>query len=81
MRNTRLEVDLDKEIAEIEKEIRKNYITAKHILVEDESLAKEIIANFEPQFKSKEEYFEYIDSISSEGDRISYADKKAEVKL
>ena len=43
--------------------------------------AKKIIADYKPQFSSKEEYFEYIDSISSEGDRISYADKKAEVKL
>lgn len=43
--------------------------------------AKKIIADYKPQFSSKEEYFEYIDAISSEGDRISYADKKAEVKL
>ena len=37
--------NLAKEIdtAEIEADIRANYITAKHILVEDEALAKEII--------------------------------------
>lgn len=36
--------------------------------------AKEVIANFVPQFKSKEEYFAYVDSISSAGNRIEYMD-------
>lgn len=34
--------------------------------------AKKIIAEFVPRFNSKEEYFEYIDSFSISGDRISY---------
>ena len=36
--------------------------------------AKEVIENFVPQFKSKEEYFAYVDSISSAGNRIEYMD-------
>lgn len=40
-----LEKDFD--ATEIEKEIRSTYITAKHILVEDESLAKDIIKKIE----------------------------------
>lgn len=43
--------------------------------------AREIIENFEPQFKSKEEYFEYVDALNSSGDRIEYADGKAIVTL
>ena len=39
--------DYSKEIAEIEKGIRESYVTAKHILVKDEALAKEIIAKIE----------------------------------
>lgn len=34
--------------------------------------AKKIIAEFVPRFNSKEEYFEYVDSFSISGDRISY---------
>lgn len=36
--------------------------------------AKEVIENFVPQFKSKEEYFAYVDSISCAGNRIEYKD-------
>lgn len=36
--------------------------------------AKEVIENFVPQFKSKEEYFAYVDSISCAGNRIEYMD-------
>lgn len=43
--------------------------------------AKKIVANYQPQFASKEEYFEYIDKFISDGDRIIYSDGKAEVKL
>jgi len=43
--------------------------------------AREIIDNFEPQFKSKEEYFEYVDTLNSSGDRIEYSDGRAIVKL
>ena len=34
--------------------------------------AKKIVAEFKPQFATKEEYFAYIDQINGEGDRISY---------
>lgn len=51
------------------------------LLSNEAERAKRIIAGYKPEFSSKEEYFEYIDAISSEGDRISYSDGKAEVKL
>ena len=36
--------------------------------------AKKILAEFKPQFKSKDEYLAFIDSIGSKGDRIDYSD-------
>ncbi|MBO5879499.1 MAG: amidohydrolase [Clostridia bacterium] len=36
---------------------------------------------FEPMFKSKEEYFEYIEQFYSSGNRIEYAEGKAEAKI
>lgn len=48
------------------------------LLLKDEGKrAKEIKDNFKPLFNSKEDYFEYIDSFVSEGDRIVYKDDKA----
>lgn len=43
--------------------------------------AKQIISEFEPMFKTKQEYFDYIDALSSSGDRITYADGAAQIKL
>lgn len=44
--------------------------------------AKKVIADFEPVYKTKEEYFDFIDKISSYGDRIVYReDGVAEVRL
>ncbi len=43
--------------------------------------AKEIVANYEPLFATKEEYFSYVDAMASEGDRIIYSEGKAEVRL
>ena len=44
--------------------------------------AKQIIENFTPQFPSKEAYFEYVDSMACEGERITYfEDGNAGVKL
>jgi len=37
--------------------------------------AKEIIENFVPRFKSKEEYFKCVDSFYNEGERIDYSDE------
>lgn len=42
------------------------------LLKDDAARAKKIIAEFKPEFKSKEEYFSYIDKIFSDGDRITY---------
>ena len=39
--------------------------------------AKEVIENFTPRFKSKEEYFKCVDSFYSEGERIDYSDEKS----
>ena len=52
------------------------------LLKDDAKRAKDIIAEFKPLFNSKEEYFAYIDSLFSEGDRITYnEDDTATVRL
>lgn len=51
------------------------------LLQNDAVRAKEIIQNFKPEFASKEEYFAYVDALESSGDRITYSEGKAEVKL
>ena len=43
--------------------------------------AKKIVLEYKPLFASKEEYFEYIDKFTSDGDRITYAEGCAEIKL
>ena len=43
--------------------------------------AKEIIDGYDAPFKSKEEYFDYVDKINSSGDRITYTESGAEIKL
>lgn len=43
--------------------------------------AKEVIANYTPVFKSKQEYFAYCDSISQAGDRIKYNVDKIEIEV
>lgn len=43
--------------------------------------ANKIIADFKPQFASKEEYFAYIDAFSRKGDCIEYTEGKATVML
>ena len=43
--------------------------------------AKEIIRNFKPQFSSAAEYLEFVDGISSEGERITYTEDGAQIKL
>lgn len=54
-----------------------------HLLLKDGAKrAKSIVENFEPTFKSKEEYFEYINRFESSGKRITYNDDQtATVKL
>ena len=52
------------------------------LLENDAARAKAIIADFKPQFASKEEYFAYTDSLYCEGNRIEYsADGTATVRL
>lgn len=43
--------------------------------------AKEIIKDYKAPFASKEEYFNYIDSFVSDGDRITYSDGVANVRI
>lgn len=52
------------------------------LLGDDAKRAKKIIAEFKPQFASKEEYLSYIDKLNMSGDRIEYAeDGTARVNL
>lgn len=52
------------------------------LLQDDAKRAKDIIENFKPMFRSKEEYFKYIDTFWSDGDRIIYKDNgTAEIRL
>jgi len=44
------------------------------LLENDGQRAKEIVANFQPLYKTKEEYFACIDAMSSSGDRIVYGE-------
>lgn len=51
------------------------------LLKDNAARAKQIINEFEPVFKSKEEFFSFIDSFTRVGDRIDYNDSKTVVKL
>ena len=42
------------------------------LLKDNAQRAKKIIAEFKPEFQSKEEYLAYVDEFFSEGDRITY---------
>ena len=53
----------------------------KILLGDSAKRAKKIIEEFDAPFKSKEEYFAYIDSINCDGDRIEYKDGEATVRL
>ena len=47
------------------------------LLSDNARRAKEIIANYKPQFASKEDYLSYMDSLNSSGDRIDYSDEES----
>ena len=49
------------------------------MIISDENV--KIAEEFEPMFKTKEEFFSYVDSLESTGDRITYKDGTAEVRL
>ncbi len=51
------------------------------LLSNDAARAKQIVADFKPQFATKEEYLAYIDELCAKGDRITYEDGKATVTL
>ena len=53
--------------------------TIKKLLENGGARAKEIIANFQPEFKSKEEFLAYQDSKNTCGDRIIYREHCAEI--
>ena len=43
--------------------------------------AKRIVADFKPTFASAKEFLDYQDALASSGDRITYSEGKAEIKL
>ena len=54
----------------------------KLLLSDNAKRAKKIIEEFKPQFKNKEEFLKFQDSLNSSGDRIVYRDDGiAEVKV
>lgn len=53
-----------------------------HLLLSDGAKrAKNVVEAYVPQFKTASDYLEYVDSISASGDRITYTDDGALVKL
>ena len=48
---------------------------AKRLLENGATLAKQIIADFKPEFPSKQAYFDYMDSLNTSGKRISALDE------
>lgn len=44
------------------------------LLQDNADRAKKVISDFKPIFSSKEDYFNYIDALSSNGERIEYTD-------
>ena len=53
----------------------------KILLSNNAQRAKEIVANFKPLFESKDAFLAYCDSLNDSGDRITYSDGKAEVRI
>ncbi len=51
----------------------------KKLLENGAKRAREIIANYKPEFKSKEEFLAYQDSKNTSGDRIIYRESGAEI--
>lgn len=51
------------------------------LLENDAARAKQIVADFKPLFASKEEFLAYQDSLNASGDRITYTENGAEVRL
>ena len=51
------------------------------LLSDGATLAKKIVSEHTPRFPSIKAYLEYMDSLESDGDRITYLDGKAEIRL
>lgn len=51
------------------------------LLKDNAERAKDIIANYQPKFASKQEYCDYLESVFQSGDRIKYEDGFATVKI
>jgi amidohydrolase len=75
----------DYEIADAEAACVKNakwQLTMLKLLLKDgASRAKQIKANFTPDFPSIKDYLNYVDSLISTGDRIEYNDNGAKIRL
>jgi len=60
----------------------KTQLAMLYILLSDKAArANQIIKDFKPMFASKEEYFNFVDSLSCSGDRIEYDEEIATVTL
>jgi len=55
--------------------------TLYRLLCDNASYAQKVIDEFEPTFASKQEFFDYLDTLWASGERISYCEDKAEIKL
>jgi hypothetical protein len=51
------------------------------LLKDGGKLAKEIKKEYKPNFPSIKAYLEFMDSLESSGDRITYSKGKAEVRI
>lgn len=76
----------DYKVADPERACVKNakwQLTMLHLLLKDDAKrAKEIVAAYQPEFASKEEFLAYQDSLNDRGDRIIYKeDGTAEIRL
>ena len=56
-------------------------LMARRLLENDAALAKSIIADYKPLFGSIREFLDYQDAIMASGDRITYTDDGATIKL
>ncbi len=57
-------------------------LTMLTLLLQDNAVrAKEILKNFKPLFESKEAYLEYMDNLNTSGDRITYTEDSAQIRL
>ena len=51
------------------------------LLSDDAKEAKKVISEYKPMFASKEEYLEFLDNLTTSGDRIEYTEDIATITL